>query len=222
MNRTFRIWTLSALVSALAACGGGDHDAGPGPTAEQPAQPKVAVQDLPTGTYVVSLGDASAPTVGKYYAAEDGSRLLAVADGTDRADRLYRRSAQEAWVAVPPSATDVSVTLLRSDAIPATTPAPASLAGTYVALVSAGTTARLSVNASGDITAGASACKLSGKLAANALPGTMKATLAMAGCGALPASSTGVATFDKDYLPAKFRLLSDDGIRAIDLWAFAE
>lgn len=221
MNRTFGIWALSVLVSALAACGGGDGDR-PAPTAGQPAQPQIAVQDLPTGAYVVSLGDADAPTVGKYYAAEDGSRLLVVANDTDRTDRLYRRTAREAWVAVPASATDVSVALLRSDAVPAAAPAPASLAGSYVASVSDGTTAAFSVNAAGDITAGASACKLSGKLAANTLPGTMKATLAMVGCGALPASSAGVATFDNDYSPAKFRLVADNGTQAVDLWAFAE
>jgi hypothetical protein len=67
-----------------------------------------------------------------------------------------------------------------------------------------------------------SACKLSGKLAASGLPGTMRVALASAGCGALPANSTGVATFDSDYLPARFRLVTDNGTRPVELLAFAE
>jgi hypothetical protein len=218
MNRTSGVLALSAVVLALSACGGGSD----GDDAAAPPQPKVAVDDLSTGSYVVSLGDENAPTVGKYYAAADGSRLLVVADGSDQSRQLYRRAAREAWVAVPASDMDVSVTLLRSDAVTADTPAVASMAGSYVTLVAAGVAASFTVNAAGDIVAGASACKLSGKLSANALPNTLKLSLTTAGCGTLPASSSGVATVDGDYAPAKFRMVADSGTQVADLWAFAE
>ncbi len=177
------------------------------------------MDDLPAGRYVVSLGDANAPTVGKYYAASDGSRLLVTADGTDRAQQLYRRSGTGSWVAVPAPAQDLTVTLLRSDALPATaTLDPAALAGRYVTQVAAGVVADFRIVASGGIVAGASACKLSGQLAAGLLPNTLKLNLATTGCGtALPASATGVLVVDSDYAPAKFRLVGDGGNQLVDL-----
>ncbi len=212
---------LSAVLLALAACGGSDDATAPTPPAT-PTPPKITVSDLPTGSYVVSMGDINAPTVGKYYAAADGSRLLVVADAADRATQLFRKAGSDAWVVAPGSNLDVNVTLLRSDATQAATPTLASLAGNYVTLVATGVTASFSVNAAGDITAGSSTCKLSGKLAANTLPGSLKLTLTTVGCGALPASSTGVVTADADYAPARFRLVADSGTLVVDLWAFAE
>ncbi|MBP7485069.1 MAG: hypothetical protein KA781_07165, partial [Aquabacterium sp.] len=65
----------------------------------------------------------------------------------------------------------------------------ASLAGSYVAQVSTGVVANFTVQSNGDITAGASACKLSGKLSTHTLPGALKLSLTTTGCGSLPASS---------------------------------
>jgi hypothetical protein len=220
MNRILVRLALSAMVLGLTACGGNDDDASP--AAQEPVRSKVTVEDLPAGSYVVSLGDLDAPQVGKYYAAADGSRLLVVSDGTDRAERLYRRAAGENWVAVPASPADVSVTLLRSGLSTAPAPAVASLAGNYVAQLSAGVLANFRIDAGGDIVAGASSCKLSGRLAPQGLPGTLKLSLATSGCGALPATSAGVATFDADYAPARLRLVTDDGTRPVDLWAYAD
>ncbi len=211
MKRISFLAALPALLLALAGCGGSDDP-----------KPTVKVDELAAGRYVVSLGDAGAPTIGKYYAASDGSRLLVVADASDRGQALYRRSGNGGWAAVPPVATDVSVTLLRSDALPATAaPDLPALAGSYVTQA-AGTAAVFNIDAAGTIRAGSSSCKLSGQLAAGALPGTLKLQLATSGCGTLPASATGVATLDGDYAPARLRLLADDGKQPVDLWAYAE
>ena len=78
---------LSALALGLSGCGDDD--------------PVVTVDDLDTGAYVVSVGDANAPTVGRYFAAADGSRLLVLEDATTRAQQSYRRAAGGSWVAVP-------------------------------------------------------------------------------------------------------------------------
>jgi hypothetical protein len=43
--------------------------------------------------YAVSSGDAASPVEGKYYAAADGSRLLVLNDGGQKAASLYRREA---------------------------------------------------------------------------------------------------------------------------------
>jgi hypothetical protein len=213
MKRSHASLVVSAAVLALSACGGSDE-----------SQPQVTVDDLPAGRYVVSLGDANAPTVGKYHAASDGSRLLVTADGTDRVQQLYRRSGNGAWVAVPAPAQDVAVTLLRSDARPAAGAVEAAaLAGSYVAQVATGVVASFRIEATGAIVAGATACKLSGTLSAGVLPATLKLSLASSGCGtALPASTTGVLVVDSDDAPARFRLLGDGSGQVVDLWAFAE
>ena len=211
---------VAAAALSLSGCGGNGDDSTPAANASTPA--KVAVEDLPSGSYVVSVGDVDAPTVGKYYAGPDGSRLLVLADGSDKASQLYRRAPAGEWVAVPASMGDVSVKLLRSNAAPARTPAVSALAGRYVVLVEKGMPATFDIGAAGDITAGASACKLSGKFAQNASTGTLKVDLVAVGCGSLPAASTGIATTDDDYAPSRFRLVTDSGAQLVDLWAFAE
>nr|WP_315201586.1 hypothetical protein [uncultured Albidiferax sp.] len=208
MNRMYGGFSLLALVCALAACGGDDG-------------PKVAVTDLPAGNYTVSVGDANAPTVGKYYAAADGSRLLVLADSNDQATQVYRRAAGANWVGVPAAGQDTSVALLRSDALPVASVNLAALAGNYTTALAAGGVARFAVNASGDITASTSACKLSGKLTAGALPNTLALKLSAQSCGSLPASSTDVLAVDADYAPA-LRLVADNGVQLLDLWAYRE
>ena len=212
MNHRLGFLAFSAIVLTLAACGGGDGD----------NQPKVNVDDLAAGSYVVSTGDANAPTVGKYYAGADGRRLLVLADSSDHASQLYRRGAGEGWVGAPTPAQDVTVTLLRNSPTTAGTVAIASVAGRYVAQVATGVVASFTVNAAGDIAAGATTCKLSGKLSAGTLPNTLQLSLTTAGCGALPASATGVLAIDADYAPAAFRLVADNGTQVVDLWAYAE
>ena len=234
MNRKFGWTAVCAAVLLLAACGGGGSNGGFLPAASAPASttpapgagatPKVSVDDLATGSYVVSSGDAGAPTVGKYYAAADGSRLLVFGDSDDRARQSFRRDAGGAWVGVPASDKDVTVTLLQSNALAAAGVDLAPLAGHYRVQTSAGVMADFSVAADGAITAGSSACKLSGKLSAGVLPNTLKLGLAAGtqACGGLPAAATGVLAVDTDYAPAKFRLLADNGSQLVDLWAYAD
>ena len=214
---------LAAIALLLFGCGGG-HDNNGSSGTPPAATPKVSVQDLPTGSYTVSVGDANVPTVGKYYAGDDGSRLLLLAKADDRLGTLYRRDpGASSWVAVPAAASDVQLTLLRSDAMVTQPADPVVLAGNYVAALADGSAARFTVAASGAITAGASACKLTGPLAAGKLPSTLKLTLnASAACTGLPATSSGVLVVDGDYAPARFRLVADNGTQAQDLWAYRE
>lgn len=236
MTRTSqRGLVVGAVALLLAACGGGGGGGGfqvlppssgsPG-TPTQPAAPKVVVDDLPAGSYVVSSGDINAPTVGKYYAAADGSRLLVFGDIDDRAKQSYRRSGSSAaWIAVPPSDKDVTVTLLQSNAVPAAAAALATLAGRYRMQTPGGAMADFSVSAEGVIAPGSSACKLAGKLSAGVLPNTLKLDLAAGSsdaCAGVPAVSSGVAVFDSDYAPAKLRLVADNGTQLFDLWAYAD
>ncbi|MDM0027528.1 hypothetical protein [Variovorax saccharolyticus] len=233
MNRTFGWMAACSAALLLAACGGGGSGGSgflpgattpPATTTPTPA-PKVSVDDLAAGSYVVSTGDAGAPTVGKYYAAADGSRLLVFGDSDDRAKQSYRRDAGGAWVGVPASDKDVSVTLLQSHGLAdAGVVDLAKLAGRYRTQTTAGVVADFSVAADGAIVAGSSACKLSGKLSAGVLPNTLKLGLSASTdtCGGLPASASGVLAADTDYAPARFRLLADDGTRLVDLWAYSE
>ena len=207
MNRMYGCLSMLAVACGLAACGGDDA-------------PTVAVTDLAAGAYTVSVGDANAPTVGKYYAAADGSRLLVLADSNDQATQLYRRAPGAAWVAVPVLG-NTTVALLRSDALPVAAVTVAAQAGSYTTLLATGGVASFTVSATGDITAGTSACKLSGKLAVGSLPNTLALTLSAQVCGSLPASSTGVLAVDADYAPA-VRLVADNGTQLLDLWAYRE
>ena len=225
MNRTLSIGVAAlaaALALALTGCGGGGSSNGNG-APPAPSSPKVSVQDLAPGSYIVSVGDANAPTVGKYYAGADGSRLLLLAKPDDRLDRLYKRdAAASAWVAIPAPQHDVQLSLLRSDALVAQAADPAALAGNYAAALSDGAPARFSIAASGAITALDTACKLSGQLGAGTLPSTLKLSLAASGCAGLPATSSGVLVIDSDYAPARFRLIADNGTQALDLWAYKQ
>lgn len=209
MKPTHGLKVLSLAVLVLAGCGD-DDDAH-----------TVSVSDLPVGAYVVSVGDSSAPTVGKYYSASDGSRLLGAHNSDEQADKLYRRSAGSDWKAVPNADQDITVTLLGSATLPAVKVAAASLAGSYEAQVTAGVVAQFTVEADGDILAGASACKISGKLSSGVLPNTLALNLNTAACGSAPTSARGVLAVDSDFSPAVFRLLADDGRKLLDLLAYA-
>lgn len=186
----------------LAACSSdNDHDDG-----KEQGGPQLAVTELAAGTYAVSAGDPASPTAGKYYAAADGARLLVLNDGEQQARVLYQRAAGGLWQATPAQA-GANLELIGSNPLPAEILERGALAGNY------------SVRLAG----GASACKLSGSLAASSLPGALSLTLNASGCGNLPAQSTGVALRDADYAPAAFRLLAGAGETALlDLWAYRD
>ncbi len=223
MNRNFGAMALCGAALLLTACGGGGNGTAILPVTPPAAiKPTVTVDDLAAGSYVVSTGDANAPTVGKYYAAADGSRLLVIGDSDDHAKQSYRRDAGGAWVGVPAADKDVRVSLIQSNAQADAGASIAKIVGHYRVQAAAGVTADFNVDVDGAIVAGSSACKLSGKLSAGTLPNTLKLSLATSGCGSLPASSSGVIALDSDYAPASFRMLADDGAQLLDLWAYAE
>lgn len=202
--------TASALL--LSACG------------SQPdtAQVQIKVSDLSAGVYAVSSGDAASPVEGKYYAAADGSRLLVLNDGGQKAASLYRREGNGAWRMTPAPASDTSLELASSNAISASVASISSLARSYTLRLANGEVASFSINSNGDIVAGSSSCKLTGKLSSSTLPNTLKASLSSNACGDLPAQSDGYLVLDGDYAPASFRLLTSAGNSLLDLWAYAE
>ncbi|MDM0107009.1 hypothetical protein QTH97_18835 [Variovorax sp. J22R24] len=228
MNRIGAWMAPCCAALLLAACGGGGGNGfgttTPAATTPAPTTPKVSVDDLPTGSYVVSTGDADSPTVGKYYAAADGSRLVVFGDSDDHAKQAYKRDAGGAWVGVPASDKDVTVTLLQSNALADAGGDIAKLAGRYRTGTTAGVVADFTLTAEGAIVAGSSVCKLSGKVSASVLPNTLKLSLSTStdACGGLPATASGVLALDTDYAPARFRLLADNGAQWVDLWAFAD
>ncbi|NOV22197.1 hypothetical protein E5S69_01455 [Cupriavidus necator] len=216
MKRLISLFPLAAVLG-LAACGGSDA-----PDHTAPPAAALSVTDLDPGAYVVSVGDADNPTVGKYYAGTDGSRYLALADAEDKATTIYRRDQNGSWLAAPGADTSASVKLLSQASVPATSVDPASVAGIYTTVLPSGASASFTVTAEGKLAPGASACQLSGTLAAQAMPNTLRLQLSTSACGTLPASATGVLAIDADYQPAAFRLLADDGGRVVDLWAYRD
>lgn len=200
-----------ALPLLLAACGSTSDDA-----------PKVKVSELAAGTYAVASGDAANPAAGKYYAAADGARLLVLNNAAQQAAALYRKEGDGNWQMTPAAATDSTLELLNSSAIPSAAVNAAAIARSYTVRLAGGGVAAFSVNAGGDIVAGATGCKLSGKVSASTLPHTLKLSLATAGCGDLPAQAEGFLVVDSDYAPAAFRLLASGSGAPIDLWAYPE
>ena len=213
MKPAFRCVAAALLLPLLLAACGSSHD---------DEAPQARVTELAAGAYAVSTGAADNPVDGKYYAGADGSRLLVLNDSAQQAAALYQRDGNGAWRATPVATGDTTVDLAGSNAIPASAPDAASLAGRYEVRLSSGATAAFSVGAGGDIVPGTSACKLSGKLAASTLPNTLKLTLATSACGDLPAAIDGYLVVDADYAPAAFRLLGNGGAKPLDLWAYAE
>ncbi|GAB3259758.1 hypothetical protein [Chitinimonas naiadis] len=199
----------------LAACGGSDTE----PTV---AAPKVAVDDLPTGSYLVSLGDEAAPTIGQYYSAADGSRLLIVNNPDEQASTLYKRSSNAAWQRIPAATSDVSISLLQSKAVDLTPADASSLSGHFTVPLQSGSVG-FTLGADGKLSADAgSSCAINGSLGDALLPGVRKLSLNLTGCGALPASLQGIAVTDGDYAPARWRLVLDNGSQLSELWAYAE
>lgn len=211
MNRSLTLFA-GAAVLLLSGCGS-SHDA---------ATPEVRVTDLAAGVYAVSSGDAANPTAGKYYAAADGSRLLVLNNSGQQAASVYHRDAGGAWRLTPAPARDTTLDLLNSNATTSATLSVGALARGYSVRLASGAVATFSITASGDIVAGGTGCKLSGKVGASTLPNTLKLSLASAGCGDLPAQSEGYLVVDGDYAPAAFRLLTYSGGALADLWAYAE
>ncbi|WP_341677556.1 hypothetical protein [Niveibacterium sp. SC-1] len=213
----------AALASlGLAACG--SNDDAPAATPVAPA-PTVTVSALEAGSWSVSLGEETAPVVGQYYAASDGTRTLVV-DGDDaRASALYKGAADGSWKRVPAATADTKLSFLHSASLPLKTLDTAALAGSYVVQVT-GTgspaAAAFSLAADGKISAGNSACKLSGTLGNELVPGVRKLSLTTSACSGLPASLQGIAVADREYAPVVLRFVLDDGSQLAELWAYAE
>lgn len=203
----------------LSACGSSNDST---PAAPEAPALKISVTELAAGVYAVGAGDPAAPTAGKYYAAADGSRLLVLNNSADQATALYRREANGSWQMTPAPTQDARLDLLTSSAVPPAAVSIAGLARSYTARLAGGGAAAFSISSNGDIVAGGSSCKLSGKLTAGALPNALKASLTTSGCGDLPAQSEGYLVVDGDYAPAVFRLLTYSGSALVDLWSYAE
>jgi hypothetical protein len=191
-------------------------------TPEAVVPPAVKVTELAAGTYAVSAGDAANPSAGKYYAAADGSRLLVLSNSAQQATAVYSREGNGTWQTMTAATKDASLELLNSSAIPSNVINVAAIARSYAVRLAAGGVAAFSVNAAGDIVAGSSSCKLSGKLTASSLPYALKLSLTASGCGDLPAQSDGFLVVDSDYAPAGFRLLASGATVPVDLWAYPE
>lgn len=199
---------LSALL--LGACGSHDSD---------DTAPAIRATELATGTYAISAGDAAAPSTGKYYAAADGSRLVVLNNDQDKAVSIYRRDGNGPWRASPAS---TSLELLNNNPVTVRTISTSAIVGNYAIRLAGGAVATFSVDGTGHVVPGATACKVSGKLAASPFQPALTLALSTSGCGDLPAESNGYLLADGDYAPAAFRLLTYTDKGVLDLWAYSD
>lgn len=209
------ITLFAAAAAALSACGGNGYKKDS--TVVDPA-----FDEIGSGAFIVSVGDSEAPSVGKYYAADDGAALLVLQDASESATQLFRRVSGGDWIAVPAMGGESAVPLLIGSPVPAESLDMASLIGSYVTQVGTDLVATFSIEPDGHLRAGNSACQLTGQLEPGSLPNTLAITLSAQDCADMPSSSTGVLIADQDYDPAVFRMLSDDGQVIADLWVYAE
>lgn len=201
-----------AFLCALAACDRND---------DAPALPKIEMPALSAGAHALRLAGDPAGASGTAWVADDGKAFVQLAPESDAASSvLYTRSGSSAaWQRVPAATAPMMLAALLDDA--QVSPPLAVPAGAYDSLVGA-QRAVYTVGEDGRVTAGDSACKLSGQLdPAASLGGARPITLSFTGCAAANGSYRGVAYADPDAKNARFRAVLHDGSKIADFYSYA-
>ncbi|MES2261401.1 MAG: hypothetical protein V4724_23030 [Pseudomonadota bacterium] len=199
-------------VFALAGCGNNASEA-PAPA------PTSAVPVLAEGALLGYAGGDTAPAASAFINKEGKGYIALSADGDGGASVLHVTDNGKAR-RVPGGAAFVTLAMERSQ--PVTLLAlDAKAAGSYTAMVG-GKPASFTLAADGTLSAGASDCKLSGKVDFNSSYGGARGvTLNVSACGSVAAGSySGVALASNEIAPAALQLIAENGSSVIDLLAY--
>lgn len=204
---------LTALVAmaALAGCSGSTEQPPVPPTSTVPASAEGARM-----AYV--SGDSAAGA--SIYTNKEGKGYVALSADGDSATTVLHVVNKTQGRRVPAGAF-VSLAYERTADLPLRALTPASAAGNYQAVVG-GKPALFTIAADGKITAGASDCKLEGKVDFNATyGGAVGLNLTVTACGmAAPGSYSGIAAAPEVKAPAALQLIGENGRTVLDVLAY--
>ena len=206
-----RAWTylIGGVVAGLVACGNGDnHD--PALTSSTP--------QLSPGAYQVSVGGDTVAT-GEAFLGASGGYVLLSNDGDAAFSVAYVTSADGARRV--PSSAGTSLTYARKASFELTPISVTAMAGDYQAWL-AGQTVKLTIATDGRISAGASACALTGQLDDRTTYGhAVAATIDVSHCrGVSEGRYRGLLYATANLQPAAFRLVAENRVELIDLLAY--
>ncbi|MCB1755114.1 MAG: hypothetical protein KDJ38_06310 [Gammaproteobacteria bacterium] len=213
MNLRTSLLLTGVLAVSLSACSDDDDTS--------PRSGLSGISELQAGSYLVSVGDTAAPQTGRYYADDAGNRLLLIQDDDEKAQALYRQTADGDWVATPENSAD-DVAVLLSHRLTALDTGLADLSGDYIAELPDGTAANFTLGTDGQITAITGGCQVGGSISESSLPDTFDVSLTLTACGDLTGSLSGHAFVGGDFDPPHIRLLTTAGDSLVELWAFAD
>lgn len=204
-----------AMVLSLAACGSSSE---PEPAPVQ--VPTSTVPALAEGAYQAYASGDTLPGASIYLNKDGKGFVLLSADGDGAASVLHVVDKTRGR-RVPAIAGNVTLGYERSQPLTLSALSGATAAGSYQAMVG-GKPASFTVAADGSISAGASDCKLSGKLDFSAgYGGAVGLSLTASGCGdAATGSYQGIALASSQNAPAALQLVGENGSKVLDLLAY--
>lgn len=160
---------------------------------------------------------------GEAFIGSDGNGVMLVEnDDQSPAAAYYAISGNVARrVPAPDSGLQVSAVAGSSTPVKVQPVNLSTLAGSYSALNRDNTVSKFVVDANGAITAGASACAVSGNIqGSSTIVGALPLAVTLTGCGKADGSYQGYVLKAAEYAPAAFRLVGDNGVSFIDMLAF--
>ena len=214
--KKYLILSAVGLSCLMAACGGSDK--------EVQADTVFTIPDLASGVYTVSTGSESDAVVGKYTAAQDGSRLLYFWDASEKVKTMLSRAdGKAAWKLIYGKPESSSLTFTTSSAKPSALLDPGSASGSYQMRLANGDVVEFVIDEAGGLQSAAgtvASCKLQGSASATPLPNMLKMKISAGTCAALGPDWSGVLVLDSDQKPAAYRLLSTDATTLRDYWVY--
>ncbi|XZG71118.1 hypothetical protein ACTSKR_04405 [Chitinibacteraceae bacterium HSL-7] len=202
---------------ALSACNS-DSPSEPPAQPNPGSPPQVTVDTLPAGRYDVAIGDANAPQLGHYYAAENGERLLIVDGDEAQASTIYRQDRTGTWRCIPAALQTQHVALLRHES--AISEVSSASTGDYDGVLGNGERLSFRQENSGSFTALPGGCQLTGERQSSSLPGLIDVSVRLTQCGTLDGSYSGQLEASSADAPRDFRLVLDNGHALLEVWAY--
>lgn len=208
------LWIL-LLGLVLSACHDDNND-----RQQQSAGKPEPVPALAAGTYSVSIEtEQELPTVGKYYAGTDGSKLVVLNDAQDRAQIVMHYDvATKTWHSNQ-NDKNLKLEFAHYEKIADQKLNLNELVGRYTLSLADGSSIPVEVKAQGHMISLDQNCRFTANISERAMANTARYQFTENKCAALKHNEKGYIVVDQDLEPAAFRLLSDT-VDSKDLWAF--
>lgn len=205
----------AAALVILSGCSGSDS---------QINAHKVVLSSAPSvgaSSFIVS-GDP-AGSFGEALVGADGKGVMLIASDDTQPAAVYYEITKDAVRRVPAAESPLEISMLSGSTTAVNTGSIslAGLAGSYSTLGKDNAVADFSISDTGEISAGGSACKVSGSIQANAGTGNaLPLTVNLGGCGTADGAYQGYAVKAAEYAPASLRLIGENQVAVVDMLAF--